>query len=392
MTTREQDDGHNQINLGHAEGSAFTTEQLTTDIAITNNSVEIIQTETTTTVITSPADGVETARPENSGEADGTIETDPTLDVEYLTKPLRALVDEQETPPPNELYQMRVRELTEELMRTPAAIAISRLAYMGQVNDIITHSNAMQNALLYLAEDLSIQLPMTRISPRLDAVSSIKVPLTIKSALRREEFLHAAVLIRSAVDELRRANAENLMIIGKISEENAKLRDQLEVRAGQLTEALKSKPPAFIDGCIIYYRDRKGRHNYLSVIDVSTDEPVTDFKALDNQTYRRTRNFSEATVFATADLAAINLSHMLRRSPLARAIYYEIVNLYFMPAKPTEELYADVARAKSEAIDANVKPRPEKIDDAENAERAERKRRRKRKARRQQREENRDGD
>jgi hypothetical protein len=248
-------------------------------------------------------------------------------------------------------YQIRVAELTEDLMRTPEAVAISRLAYHHKVEHMIRAKHALETGLLRIAEDLIIQLPVTRISMTSSEIIHSRVAVRHDGAYKMEQLIQIIVYIRQRLARMR-AEAESALIAdNSYKTEIAGLQKDLETRQRVLEELRKVPPPPLLDNLspyILSYLDKKGRRNYLG-------KSVNSFI--------RTRNLRDALRFPNPIAAGIALLELLRDISLhafPNAYRLEIGSLHVINqpiATLDKNLQTDLLKARETAVkyEANLK-------------------------------------
>jgi hypothetical protein len=209
---------------------------------------------------------------------------------EMVSSKLRPHVDHDEDSPLDiTAYQIRVAELTEQLMDTPQAVAISRLAYMDRIERVIRSKNTLETALLWLAEDLDVELTLTVTNVATQDIINNSVKVVHTGTYRIEQLAHIAVYCRQRIAKLKSGLEASTVGTNSINNELINLKKELENKQLALEELKKQPPPPQVspNSIVLCYRDKKNRLNYLGQ---------------DANTCIRTRNIAKALRFP--DVAA----------------------------------------------------------------------------------------
>lgn len=196
-------------------------------------------------------------------------------------------------------YNIRVAELTESLMTTPESVAVSRLAYSHQIEQIIRNNNSLQNLFLLLAEDLMVELTTTQVDIINKSVVNMQLRVHQKGSYKMEQLVHIALLARKKITALNGAIEHAALFERDQHKEIEVLNEKLSIVQRQLTELKNTPPPPQVlpSPYVMYYIDSKDRINYLGKQGAS---------------FVRTRNLREALRCPSIQAAGLILLELLR--------------------------------------------------------------------------------
>jgi hypothetical protein len=212
---------------------------------------------------------------------------------------LRAVNPEDNVLADIDVYNIRVAELTESLLKTPEAVAISRLAYHQNIEQIVRQNQALQNMLLIVAEDLAVVMSYTNYNVQTGEVVQSSIPINHAGNYKNEQLTLIAWLARKKITALHNAISHTATVEKDQQTEIGILNSTINDLQKEITRLkdVPALPDAQPNPVILYYRDKKGRFNYLG---------------RSGETFIRTRDLRQAIRCPSIPAAALILLEVLR--------------------------------------------------------------------------------
>jgi len=320
-----------------SDGLVMRTEEI-------SERLEEIQQEETTNNPAEPPQAQNLAEPPAQIALATTDDPDMRRVEEIINRNIRAYgdaLDDTATAAPS-LYRIRTQELTEQLLTSPEAVAISRIAYLDKIDAIVRLNNFLQNAVLYIAQDLGVTFTQQVTDLRGGAIISQTVEVVGSGTYKTEQLMQIAVKARQKIVSLyadRNAATAREVVTQR---EVEKLRVDLKARSDTLEKLQQVPPPPMLDNqpYVLAYWDNKNRLNYLGKL---------------GNSYLRTRRLADAERFDKPEDAGKVLLDVLRNTrehAIPKAHKLELLALHVIGQpnnKLSQELLGEIYEARSAA-------------------------------------------
>jgi hypothetical protein len=256
------------------------------------------------------------------------IDNSATVEIPVKIDPLQGLEDGQLLPM-NTLVAHRVREITQELLKTAEGRMAHTLAYINQIQNLLDRLGIVQGGLLAIAEELQLYLPRQIVGMDQRTITEEKLPITIKGLYDTNQLQHIVALVLNRLIRIKHNRQENTLDFGRVQSQVDDLTKKLVARDDQLKHLQElPPPPALNEIYVLYYRDNKNRDNYIGHDTI----PLNSDKDYEISSVFRTRQLRQAIHFTDLKLAARDLlSIMELPEPIINNLHlYEIVSLHTM--------------------------------------------------------------